>query len=657
MGKVCWDFPLLGSGNESGSNIAAITMFNVGAGVMDSLVREVCQNSLDAKNKELGSDIPVRVKFELCYIKKSDFSMFEGYHDALKRSREYWENNPLKNDDIMAFLDYIENALSADMIPVLVMSDYNTTGLRGVTPVEGEKSFWNLLVNTEGISIKDEKNSAGSYGIGKNAPFAYSALNLIFYNTLAVDGGRAFEGVARLATTTRECGGKKRKTQPIGKYLYLENEYDFRPILPSDDCDLASLPMFARDEGEYGTDVAVFGFKETEYENWETLIVSAAIKNWLLAIKDGKLEVIVKSDKGCFEIKRENLEQYLFNDFKDLPELKYTRQVYKTIAEADKKVDVKIGDDGDLTIYVKYSETYSQALTRFRSNMLINTSTNDVLPHFSVVVIVNDVGEGKLSTTLRAAEPPQHTEWRAKHVKNNETLKSRAGRYIRAIAKEVDKLLDEFDPVNAEKIVDAGMGAYLPDDTSDRDLGEGSDGLLTDVKVSKIIRQDGRVVYDSSYESATGATGKPKEGGAFKVGEKKRKKRRKKKIKVVTPGEGNKKGVTQGSGKVRVISPDVADHRTFYLGGNRYRLFAESVKEYENFYIQYFASRDDLSSDKDPLVIKSIKVNDSAVAVINSSKAGPFKINAGDNVIHVEFENHELMAVTPVFTAEVKNEK
>jgi hypothetical protein len=96
MGKVCWDFPLLGSGNESGSNIAAITMFNVGAGVMDSLVREVCQNSLDAKNKELGSDIPVRVKFELCYIKKSDFSMFEGYHDAIKRSREYWENNPSK---------------------------------------------------------------------------------------------------------------------------------------------------------------------------------------------------------------------------------------------------------------------------------------------------------------------------------------------------------------------------------------------------------------------------------------------------------------------------------------------------------------------------------------------------------------------------------
>ena len=308
MGTICWDFPLLGSGNESGSNIAAITMFNVGAGVMDSLAREVCQNSLDAKNKNLGYDIPVKVKFELKYIKQSEFPMFAGYSDAIKRSRDYWENSPLKNDDIIAFLDYIDNALSKEMIPVLIMSDYNTTGLRGVNAAENEKSFWNLLVNTEGISIKEDKSSAGSYGIGKNAPFAYSALNLVFYNTLAIDGGRAFEGVARLATTTRDCGGKKRKTQPIGKYLYLENEYDWRPILPIDNCDLANLPMFNRSEDEYGTDVAVFGFKEEEYIDWETLLASAVIKNFIIAIKAGKLEIEIKSDKLTFEINKSNVE-------------------------------------------------------------------------------------------------------------------------------------------------------------------------------------------------------------------------------------------------------------------------------------------------------------------------------------------------------------
>ena len=74
MGGICWDFPLLGTGNESGNNTAAITMFK-GAGIMDGLAREVCQNSLDAKDKDLG-DAPVKVKFEIISIHKSAYQVF-----------------------------------------------------------------------------------------------------------------------------------------------------------------------------------------------------------------------------------------------------------------------------------------------------------------------------------------------------------------------------------------------------------------------------------------------------------------------------------------------------------------------------------------------------------------------------------------------------
>ena len=88
MGKVCWDFPLLGTGNQSGNNIAAITMFK-GTGIMDGLAREVCQNSLDARNKDLPADIPVKVKFELVEIEKSRYPMFEGYKKALVYLNEY----------------------------------------------------------------------------------------------------------------------------------------------------------------------------------------------------------------------------------------------------------------------------------------------------------------------------------------------------------------------------------------------------------------------------------------------------------------------------------------------------------------------------------------------------------------------------------------
>ena len=211
MEKVCWDFPLLGTGNQSGNNIAAITMFK-GTGIMDGLAREVCQNSLDAKDKELSAETPVKVKFELVEIRRDDFPMFEGYKEALESSIAYWQTSPLSTPKIMEFLYNVRTALDQETIPMLVMSDYNTVGLNGVNAKDDEKSFWDLLVNTEGISIKQDDNSAGSFGIGKNAPFAYSALNLVFYNTLAKDGGRAFEGVARLVTTQREYNGSMRKT-------------------------------------------------------------------------------------------------------------------------------------------------------------------------------------------------------------------------------------------------------------------------------------------------------------------------------------------------------------------------------------------------------------------------------------------------------------
>lgn len=94
MGEVCWHFPLLGTGNQSGNNIAAITMFK-GSGIMDGLAREVCQNSLDARDKDLPSDQPVKVKFELVNIEKKNFSLFDGYKHALGNSISYWKKNPL----------------------------------------------------------------------------------------------------------------------------------------------------------------------------------------------------------------------------------------------------------------------------------------------------------------------------------------------------------------------------------------------------------------------------------------------------------------------------------------------------------------------------------------------------------------------------------
>ena len=652
MKEVCWDFPLLGTGNQSGNNIAAITMFK-GSGIMDGLAREVCQNSLDAKDKSLPPDTPVKVKFELVEIEKKEYSMFEGYQKALESSIDYWANSPLRTPKIMEFLGNVKKALDLEKIPVLIMSDYNTVGLNGVNAAQGEKSFWDLLVNVEGLSDKQDENSAGSFGIGKNAPFAYSALNLVFYNTLAQDGGRGFEGVARLVTTQKEYNGTFRPTQPIGKYLYLEDEYTGRPILPTDNCPLSQLDIFNRKE--IGTDVAVFGFKTNEYEDWERNIAIAIIKNFVLAILNSKLEVEIKSPKITYIISKSNVESLLFKDFSDEPQLKYTRQIYETLTKVD-PIKVTIEEKDDLSIYVKYEDAYAQSLSRFRSTgMLINTTFGDVLPHFSVVIIVNDVGEMRLSKTLREAEPPQHTEWKAKNITDNAPLKNRAARDLRKIGKEIQRILDEFEKADITDKMDAGIGNYLPDSTDESGSHEGNDGLKTDIKINEISTYDGRVMYNRQYETAESGEGAKTPKSGIKTGKKKRKKKKPVQIPVVEPKTGENKGVILGNGKVKIVSPKIIDQRIFYKAANKYQFYVNSPQDYSRVFLQFYAGRDD--DKNDPVVVKNVKLENIPRIDVNSQKIGPISLRQGDNTLFIEFENSEIMALVPVFTMEVTNEK
>lgn len=620
---------------------------------MDGLAREVCQNSLDAKDRTLPPEVPVKVKFELVEIEKKECSMFDGYQKALDSSIDYWSKSPLRTPKIMEFLYNVKKALALEKIPVLIMSDYNTVGLNGVNAKQGEKSFWDLLVNVEGLSIKQDENSAGSFGIGKNAPFAYSALNLVFYNTLAQDGGRGFEGVARLVTTQKEYNGTLRPTQPIGKYLFLEDEYTGRPILPSDNCLLAQLDIFNR--SEIGTDVAVFGFKTNEYEDWERNIAIAIIKNFILAILNSKLEVEIKSSKITYSISKSNIESLLFKDFSEEPQLKYTRQIYETLTKVD-PINVTIEEKDDLSIYIKYEDSYAQSLSRFRSTgMLINTTTGDILPHFSVVIIVNDVGEMVLSKTLREAEPPQHNEWKAKNITDNAPLKNRAARDLRKIGKEIQRILDEFEKADITDKMDAGIGNYLPDSTDESGSHEGNDGLKTDIKINEISTYDGRVVYNRQYETAESGEGTKTPKSGIKTGKKKRKKKKPDKISVVEPKKGPNKGVVSGNGKVKIVSPKIIDQRIFYKAANKYQFYVNSPQDYSRVFLQFYAGRDD--DKNDPVIVKNVKLENIPRIDVNSQKIGPISLHQGDNTLFIEFENNEIMALVPVFTMEVTNEK
>lgn len=170
--------------------------------------------------------------------------------------------------------------------------------------------------------------------------------------------------------------------------------------------------------------------------------------------------------------------------------MKSTRQIYETVTKTEPH-RATIAEKDDLSIYARYDEGYSMALSRFRSTgMLINTKAES-LPHYAVVIIVNDVGEMKLSKTLREAEPPQHTEWKSTNITDNSALRSLAKTYITRINRAIQKVLDEFERADITERMDAGIGGYLPD-ASEMGAESGTDGLRTDVKISEISSYNGR---------------------------------------------------------------------------------------------------------------------------------------------------------------------
>lgn len=118
--------------------------------------------------------------------------------DVIAACNKFWRG---KGDvNTMTFLNRANECLKnrTGQFAVLRVSDYNTTGVKGAFS-EQDITPWGSLVKGNSFSVKaDEKNAAGSYGIGKAAPFVSSYFQTVFYRTYDKDGVRAALGVARL---------------------------------------------------------------------------------------------------------------------------------------------------------------------------------------------------------------------------------------------------------------------------------------------------------------------------------------------------------------------------------------------------------------------------------------------------------------------------
>lgn len=390
-------FPPLSGGEEAGFNDAGIEQFL--RDQVQSLVREITQNSTDAP---ITKGAKVRVEFHLLEIPTDELPFIKELHKHARACHDYLntEARRAKEAKALAFFDKAIKTTSQEKVRCLLIRDFNTTGLIGAD--DDESGRWHTLVKTRGSSNKSNVDSGGSFGIGKNAPFACSALRTVIYGTMSSDGP-AWQGKSLLITHLDP--DKNLKTQGVGFIGKVEGESQ----LAIRDGSMPCAEM-ARKSDEFGTDILVVGF---EHENWVDQLAGAAVKHFWPALTKDKVSFVVqdhtKNIKRIIDKDTLNAELGLLTTKKPIDLGDFDLR-YVGIYMID-PIPLVVKHLGACKFYLNIGGQYdhTRKVCCFRNNKMVieYMSIHKGGNYSAVFECENERG----SSLLKNMEPPRHDEW------------------------------------------------------------------------------------------------------------------------------------------------------------------------------------------------------------------------------------------------------
>lgn len=437
--NIGWRFPLNDNGAEDGLNHPGIETFLKSP--IESLAREIIQNSRDAA-KTSGKS--VRVDFDLYEVPRQLFPDVDGFSQTLDRCLEYWPDN----SKTQKFFSKAKAILEAENIYFLKISDYNTRGLTGSYKERG--TDWYKLTKSVGASDKGGGQD-GSFGIGKHAPYACSALRTVFYGTKDVEGNSAFQGVCKLVSHLNNDGFATQGTGFFGETNKLKPLHEF---------DLVDRFF---DRKHHGTDVFIAGFEY--FDDWEERIIRSVIENFFVAINAGELVVNVHGTRIDAESLEALIDTYFGHEVKGL-----TWQFYRALTE--EKSYFFSDDDfqglGRVELHIATGKELSKQVAMFRrSGMLVYRKKHFRTPlRFAGVFVAR--GEG-LNSLLKSLEPPSHDDWQSARHEDPKY----ANGILRDLNSWISEKIREISPADeADDIDPEGVSSYLPDERDDA-VGQG----------------------------------------------------------------------------------------------------------------------------------------------------------------------------------------
>ena len=380
----------------------------------DSLARELLQNSLDAKPND--SEEPVHVSFGHHRLKVKDYDFLKGLRDIIERCL----SESQINDNIARKFKAGLEQFNSGTVNFISIQDTNTTGLIGCeNPQSAEHNYWYSLLHQRGKSDKNQRNSSGSQGVGKFAPFSFSEAGTIFYGTKTGENYKqtALQGIARL--TSFKHGGVYQ--QPKVVYAWEVNG-EITPIYEG----FGRYPDFFV-PNQIGTTVNILASRSDYYKTIQIEIMKSVLRNFFIAIDRGFLTVEVMG----YDVNSDNLDHHM-NRMIPKDDLEYQQyQAYKF---------GKQHKEPFWTLYYDASDYVSHKRVNILKNkgMLMESApVNTAYRNFVGVCIIEDEDWCR---QVKVLENPKHNKFVTKGMSNDSDSVTEAIDFIKQIRRDLKDL-------------------------------------------------------------------------------------------------------------------------------------------------------------------------------------------------------------------------
>jgi hypothetical protein len=471
-----WIFSELGAADKVGVNDAGIGIFK--RQPYKGLAKEINQNITDAKDDTLPDDVPVRARFELIYVNSDDIPDYKRLDEVIHKCYQYYSEGD-DGEKLKIICEASKKYLKKGVqVPVLKISDYNTYGLLGVRKEKG--SNWTGLVRERSATNKSNGLS-GAFGVGKFAPYNFSALRTVLYSTKTKDGEIAFQGKAILTTFSEYDTDKQNNIvkQNIGLFADANSD-NFDAVFSVDDI----APVFRR--YEVGTDLFVLGFEKEE--DWVEQSAISVIEYFFYSIYRGKLEVEIVEGEKIVTINKSNLgekiayyDEFCKENMSDDPSFRFTAPSYWAMLTSPncksilgKKFEYKGHSMGEYELYLLVGDECPErkVLEMRQAGMKIREDTNfRIQTNFTAVFIatganaISEEPDDNISSFLRKCENQAHDDWAADEYKEK---KEKARGIINNIHSLILEAVKAEMPDMGDKSIDAfGLREFLRNEDED----------------------------------------------------------------------------------------------------------------------------------------------------------------------------------------------